>query len=99
MQVDTDEVVGIATDIVYGSANEHDITRAREVIPDDTTIVYGDAGFLSMAKREEFQDLDQLEYMVACRPEHLKTMSEDSILRKNERFKAEVRTRFQTCQT
>lgn len=88
MHVATDEVVGIATNVVYGPANEHDFTRAREVIPDDTTIVYGDAGYLGMAKRDEFQDLEQLEYMVACCPRRLKLMSEDSILRLNERFKA-----------
>lgn len=95
MHVATDEVVGIATNVVYGPANEHDITRAREVIPDDTTIVYGDAGYLGMAKRDEFQDLEQLEYMVACRPGRLKTMSEDSILRQNERFKAGVRSKVE----
>ena len=44
MHVATDEIIGIAMDVVYGPANEHDITRAREVIADDTRVVYGDAG-------------------------------------------------------
>lgn len=30
MHVATDTVVGIATDVVYGPANEHDISRARD---------------------------------------------------------------------
>lgn len=58
MHVATDAIVGIATNVVYDPANEHDITRAREVILDDTTIVYGDAGYLGMAKRDELQDLE-----------------------------------------
>ena len=57
MHVATDEIIGIAMDVVYGPANEHDITRAREVIADDTRVVYGDAGYVGITQRDEFQDL------------------------------------------
>lgn len=36
MHVATDTIVGIATDVVYGPDNEHDISRARELISSDT---------------------------------------------------------------
>lgn len=50
MHVATDTIVGIATDVVYGPANEHDISRARELISSDTEEVYGDAGYLGSTK-------------------------------------------------
>ena len=95
MHVAADEIVGVVTDAVYGPANEHDITRARELIHEDTTSVHADAGYLGMPKREEFQALDELKYRVACRPERLKTMPQDSLLRKNERHKASVRSKVE----
>lgn len=95
MHVAVDEVIGIATDVVYGPANEHDITRAREVIPDDTRIVYGDAGYVGITQRDEFQDLSRADYMIARRPGCLKTMSQDSAERELERFKASVRSKVE----
>ena len=41
MHVAVDEVIGITTDVVYGPANEHDITRAREVIPETRKLFMG----------------------------------------------------------
>lgn len=63
----------------------------REVTFKSTPVSFS----FGMAKRDEFQDLEQLEYMVVCRPGRLKTMSEDSILRQNERFKAGVRSKVE----
>ena len=36
MHVATDDIIGIVTNAVYGPANEHDISRARELIPSET---------------------------------------------------------------
>ena len=98
MHVVTDEIVGVVTDADYGPAKEHDITRTRELIHEDTTSVHADAGYLGMPKREEFQALGELKYRVACRPGcpgRLKTMPQDSLLRKNERHKASVRSKVE----
>lgn len=48
MHVATDDIIGIVTNAVYGPANEHDISRARELIPSETEQVYGDAGYVGM---------------------------------------------------
>ena len=95
MHVATDEIIGIAMDVVYGPANEHDITRAREVIADDTRVVYGDAGYVGITQRDEFQDLSRADYMIARQPGCLKTMSQDSAEREMERFKASVRSKVE----
>ena len=60
MHVATDDLIGIVTNAVYGSANEHDISLARELIPSETEQVYGDAGYVGMEKREEFQTIRKL---------------------------------------
>ena len=62
---------------VYGPANEHDISRARELIPSETEQVYGDAGYVGMGKREEFQtdkEAEKRSYRINLRPGVLKVL-------------------------
>lgn len=94
MHVATDTAVGIATDAVYGPANEHDISRARELIPSDTEEVYGDAGCLGLNKREEFQesqDSPKRRYNINVRPGKIKGRPANNVLRRLEHLKSSVR--------
>ena len=71
MHVAADDIIGIVTNAVYGPANEHGISRARELIPSETEQVYGDAGYVGMGKREEFQtdkEAEKRSYRINLRP-------------------------------
>ena len=98
MHIGTDTVVGIAMNAVYGPANEHDIVRAREVIPPETEAVYGDAGYLGMEKREEFQtgnESENRDCRINVRPGKLKGRPADDIARRGEHLKSSVRCKVE----
>jgi IS5 family transposase len=49
------------------TANVHDITKAAELIRDDDEVVYGDAGYIGIEKREEIagsEHLSEIEYRI-----------------------------------
>ena len=98
MHVATDDLIGIVTNAVYGPANEHDIRRARELIPSETEQVYGDAGYVGMEKREEFQtdrEAEKRSYRINLRPGVLKGRSAEDLIRKIEHFKSSVRCKVE----
>ena len=98
VHVATDDLVGIVTNAVYGPANEHDIVRARELISTETEDVYGDAGYLGLQKREEFQtegESSRRRYLINERPGKLKRHPADSIFRKWEHHKSSVRCKVE----
>ena len=98
MHVATDDIIGIVTNAVYGPANEHDISRARELIPSETEQVYGDAGYVGMGKREEFQtdkEAEKRSYRINLRPGVLKGRSAEDLIRKIEHFKSSVRCKVE----
>lgn len=100
MHVATDTIVGIATDVVYGPANEHDISRARELISSDTEEVYGDAGYLGLNKRDEFNSAATREspkrhYYINVRPGKIKDRPADNVLRRFEHLKSSVRCKVE----
>lgn len=98
MHVATDSVVGVVTDAVYGPANEHDIVRAREVIPPETKDVYGDAGYLGIQAREEFQtgcESPERDYMINLRPGKLKGLPSGNPMREYEHFKSSIRSKVE----
>lgn len=98
MHIATDDCVGIVTNAVYGPANEHDIVRARELISPDTEDVYGDAGYLGLEKREEFEADDKnpkRRYWINQRPGKLKQYSPDDAHRILEHAKSSVRSKVE----
>ena len=98
MHVATDECIGIATDAVYGPANEHDIVRARDLISEETENVYGDAGYLGIDKREEFKADDSnpnRQYWINQRPGKLKLYSPDDAFRVVEHMKSSIRCKVE----
>ena len=78
--------------------HEHDISRARELIPSETEQVYGDAGYVGMEKREEFQtdrEAEKRSYRINLRPGVLKGRSAEDLIRKIEHFKSSVRCKVE----
>lgn len=102
MHVAADTIVGIATDVVYGPAKELDISRARELklISSDTEDVYGDAGYLGLNKRDEFnsaatQKSPKRHYYINVRPGKVKDRPADDVLRRFEHLKSSVRCKVE----
>lgn len=98
MHIATDECIGLATNAVYGPANEHDIVRARDLISEETEDVYGDAGYLGIDKREEFKADDSnpnRQYWINQRPGKLKLYSPDDAFRVVEHMKSSIRCKVE----
>ena len=55
LHVGVDVGSGNVKALAAGPANEHDITRAAELIQDDDEVMYGDAGYTGIEKRPEIQ--------------------------------------------
>lgn len=63
-------------------ANEHDITRAAELIREDDEVVYGDSGYIGIQKRPEVVSnahLYGIEYRINRRPGRLPRVSDNAI--------------------
>ena len=98
MLIATDECIGIATNAVYGPANEHDIVRARDLISEETEDVYGAAGYLGIDKREEFKADDsnpKRQYWINQRQGKLKLHSPDDAFRVVEHMKSSIRCKVE----
>lgn len=84
-------VVGIA-------ANVGDVTQTAQVLHGEETVVYLDAGYTGVEKREELKDLD-IDWQVAMKQGKLKALPEDSQLgqlwRKLETVKARIRSKVE----
>ena len=73
---------GLVHSITATSANVHDITQAHKLIRKDDKVVYGDSGYLGIAKREEIRNdghLANIEYRINRRPKSLPKVSDNAI--------------------
>ena len=73
---------GLVHSITATSANVHDITQAHKLIRKDDEVVYGDSGYLGIAKREEIRNdehLANIEYRINRRPKSLPKVSDNAI--------------------
>ena len=64
------------------AANVHDITMASELIRDDDEVVYGDAGYLGLEKRDEVTGdahLSEVEYRINRRVGSVQKVPENVI--------------------
>jgi len=69
--VGVDAGTGYVHSVTATAANAHDITEASKLIRDDDEVVYGDAGYLGIEKREEIKadtQKSQIEYRINRRP-------------------------------
>ena len=69
--IGTDAGTGYVHSVTATSANVHDITEASKLLRDDDEVLYGDAGYLGIEKREEIKNdanKSKIAYRINCRP-------------------------------
>ncbi len=72
---------GLAHTMTVTGANAHDITEAANLIREDDEVVYGDAGYVGLQKRQEITDnehLSSIDYRINRKPSQLQKVSDNS---------------------
>lgn len=83
------------------AANEHDVTKASDLIREDDDVVYGDAGYTGIEKREEIHNdphKSQIDYRINERPGRSGKLPEGiarEVARERERRKSSVRCKVE----
>jgi len=75
---------GMVHSVTATVANVHDISEVHKLIREDDKVVYGDAGYLGIEKREEIKDdecLNKKEYKICNRPGKVRRMNDDPTMR------------------
>ncbi len=89
---------GLVHTVVGTAANVGDVTQTAQVLHGEEKVVYLDAGYTGVEKREELKDLD-IDWPVAMKRGKLKALPEDSplgqLLRKLETVKARIRSKVE----
>ena len=67
LHIGVDSDTGLVHSISATSANVHDVTEAHGLLHGGETVVWGDAGYQGVGKREENREL-AVEWQVAMRP-------------------------------
>ena len=76
------------------AANAHDVTQAHNLLHGGEMVVWGDAGYQGVHKREESLGLE-VEWRVAMRPGRRRKLEPDSEEAMVEKEKASVRTKVE----
>jgi IS5 family transposase len=98
IHIGTDSVNGLIHSVETTSANEHDITKAEELLHGDEEAVYGDAGYIGLDHREEMKDRTELRYEINLRKSMVDKMPEGPYkeqVQEEEREKSRVRARVE----
>ena len=90
--IGVDSATGIVHSMTTTAANAHDITEAHNLLHGGETVVWGDAGYQGVHKREETQGLE-VEWQVAMRPGKRRKLDPDSEEALAEKAKASVRAK------
>ena len=99
--VGVDAGSGYIHSVTATAANEHDITEAHHLIREDDEVVYGDAGYTGIEKREEITSDPQkssVEYRINRRPGYTKRIPEGfarEFQKQLERRKSSVRAKVE----
>ena len=94
VHIGVDSETGVVHSMSTTSANVHDVTEAHRLLHGGEKRVWGDAGYLGVAKRDENEGLE-VEWRVAMRPgrrRQLEPGSEEAI---EERRKASIRAKVE----
>lgn len=94
MHIGVDDALGLVHSVETGPANEHDITRAAELLQGDETDAWGDAGYVGIESREELEGSETC-WHVAMRPGRRRTLDPKSAEAELERLKASVRAKVE----
>ena len=92
LHIGVDSDTGLVHSMSATSANAHDVTEAHGLLHGGETVVWGDAGYQGVGKREENREL-AVEWQVAMRPGKRRGLDPGSDEAVNEQRKASVRAR------
>lgn len=92
LHIGVDDTTGIIHSAQSTAANIHDITVAEELLHGAEQVVYGDAGYTGIEKREEHQQRT-IEWNIALKPG--KTKVSGKLTRRIERLKSQVRAKVE----
>ena len=92
--IGVDSETGIVHSMSTTAANAHDVTEAHNLLHGGETVVWGDAGYQGIHKREATQGLD-VEWQVAMRPGRRRTLDPGSEEALAEKAKASVRAKVE----
>ena len=92
--IGVDSETGIVHSMSATAANVHDVTQAHHLLHGSETVVWGDAGYQGVHKREENLGLG-VEWRVAMRPGKRRNLESGSVEELLEREKASVRARVE----
>ena len=92
--IGVDSETGIVHSMTTTAANAHDITEAHNLLHGGETVVWGDAGYQGVGKREENLGLE-VEWQVAMRPSKRRQLEPESAAALAEKAKASVRAKVE----
>ena len=92
--IGVDSETGIVHSMSATAANAHDVTEAHNLLHGGETVVWGDAGYQGVHKREENLGLE-VEWQVAMRPGRRRKLEPESEEALAERAKASVRAKVE----
>ena len=92
--IGVDSATGIVHSVSTTAANAHDITEAHNLLHGGETVVWGDAGYQGVHKKDENQGL-AVEWQVAMRPDLRRKLEPDSDEALAEKAKASVRAKVE----
>ena len=92
--IGVDSETGIVHSMSATPANVHDVTEAHNLLHGGETVVWGDAGYQGVGKREENLGLE-VEWRVAMRPGKRRKLESDSEEELEEKAKASVRAKVE----
>lgn len=78
--VGVDAGIGLVHTVTATSANVHDIDEAHNLVREDDDVVYGDAGYVGIEKRDEItsdEHLNRIDWRIGKRPGKIKKMRRD----------------------
>ena len=78
--VGVDAGTGLVHTVTATSANVHDIDEAHNLVREDDDVVYGDAGYVGIEKRDEItsdEHLNRIDWRIGKRPGKIKKMRQD----------------------
>ena len=93
--IGVDQDSGLIHSVAITSANVYDVTMAAELLHGEESVVYGDAGYQGLEKREEMAGRD-VECRIAMRPGKRRRLPDSvagRLLDWIERGKARIRTK------
>ena len=92
--IGVDSDTGIVHSMTTAAANAHDVTETHHLLHGGETVVWGDAGYQGVHKREENLGLD-VEWRVAMRPGRRRKLEPGSAEALTEQAKASVRAKVE----